>query len=218
MSTTIQQIFSTGDKHLSIPGSVGDIQTIISCPQQPREDYIIVVCHPHSLQGGTMNNKVVTTVARTFKGLGICSVRFNFRGVGQSQGVYDDGIGESEDLLSVFKWISQYKPDAKIILAGFSFGAYVAYRAASQWPIQLLIQVAPPVNHYDFSLLPASHCPHFVLQGEHDEVVSAAEVSAWVNSLTPKPKLICFAHTDHFFHGKLIELKAQILDSIATAL
>lgn len=222
MLTHTQPVFSPGEKQITIEGAMGGIQTIISCPEVRQGQDILVVCHPHSLQGGTLHNKVVTTLARTFRGLGICSVRFNFRGVGETEGEYDGGIGESDDLLTVLKWLIQHKPDATILLAGFSFGAYVAYRAASQWsmkrPIKLLIQVAPPVNHYDFDTLTKPPCPHFVLQGDQDEVVPAQEVYAWVDRMQPKPELIRFPKASHFFHGMLIELKSQIIHRIAPVL
>lgn len=170
--------------------------------------------HPHSLQGGTMNNKVVTTLARAFKELGIPSLRFNFRGVGHSAGVYDEGLGESDDMLLLVKKWQEEQPDLHCIFAGFSFGSYVAYRAAAQSPPCKLITIAPPVHHYDYTEFQSVPHPWLIIQGDADEVVPSDLVLDFAKQVHPLPQVITFANTSHFFHGKLLELKTVITETI----
>ena len=107
---------------------------------------VVVICHPHPEQGGTMENKVVTTLMRTYRDLGVTSVRFNFRGVGASEGLYDSGRGEVGDVLAVCVWAEKRWPEAQLLLAGFSFGAAMAAQASYQFAqLQHLLLIAPPV-------------------------------------------------------------------------
>ena len=159
-----------------------------------------------------MNNKVVTTLARTFKDCNMPSIRFNFRGVGQSLGCYDDGMGESEDMLLLLNEWQQHRPHARIILAGFSFGSYVAYRAAAKCRSALLITVAPPVHHYDYQEFSVS--PWVVLHGDDDEVVPLERVLDFVAHTSSPPALLRFPETSHFFHGKLMALRQRVTDVI----
>lgn len=108
-----------GEHALFLQGVIGKLETVLTVPEQNYSAFIAFLGHPHSLQGGTMNNKVVTTLARAFKELGIPSLRFNFRGVGQSEGVYDSGIGESEDMLVLVRELQKEQPEKKLIFAGF---------------------------------------------------------------------------------------------------
>ena len=155
MTTTIP--FPT-DKlaKLLLPGPAGQLEVMTSSAEQPirHPTAIAVICHPHPLFGGTMHNKVIYTLARCFNSMGLASVRFNFRGVGLSQGVYDNGIGETDDLLAVLTWLKQSCPESVIWLAGFSFGAYVAARAAKVWPAKQLICVAHQIENFPFKELP----------------------------------------------------------------
>lgn len=212
----IEQFAVAGEHALTLQGAVGKIEAILTVPSQNNPTHMVFLGHPHSLQGGTMNNKVVTTLARVFKELGIPSLRFNFRGVGESAGVYDAGIGESEDmLLLVQQWQAQW-PELKLIFAGFSFGSYVAYRAAAQADSKLLITVAPAVHHYNYGEFDRDPSPWLVVQGEDDEVVPQALVFDFVQQAKTTIDLIPFANTGHFFHGKLIELKATLMDYISS--
>lgn len=201
-----------GEHSLLLQGGVGHLETILTIPQQINSQYVAFLGHPHSLQGGTMNNKVVTTLARVFKELGIPSLRFNFRGVGLSEGIYDDGIGESDDMISLAKLWNMEQPQTQFIFAGFSFGSYVAYRTAALFGQGLLITIAPPVHHYnysEFSPLPQSW---LILQGEDDEVVPSEEVYRFAKASSPEISVVRFAQTGHFFHGKLLDLKAALMD------
>jgi len=205
---------SPGEHHLSLQGAVGQLESVLVIPPQIKYKAVAFLGHPHSLQGGSMTNKVVTTMARVFKDLGIPSLRFNFRGVGQSAGVYDDGIGESEDLLIQAQQWRKEQPDAQFIFAGFSFGSYVTYRTATQFPNSALISIAPPVHHYDYQEFQPNPNPWLIVQGEEDEVVPAHLVIDFAKQATPAIPLVLFPDTSHFFHGKLIELKDQLLLAI----
>lgn len=201
---------------MMIPGPAGALQSILTA-DQPVESLpqIALICHPHPLHGGTMNNKVITTVTRSFRDAGIASIRFNYRGVGESDGAFGDAIGETEDLLAVYAWLRQQNPDADVFLAGFSFGSYVVYRASADIQPAKLITIAPAVHHHQYDELPVPQCPWLLVMGDADEVVPADQVYAWADGLSTQPTLIKFPETSHFFHGKLIELRQQLTEFIA---
>lgn len=203
----------TGLHSFLYPGLVGQLEVELMVPDNCKSNYIALIGHPHSLQGGTMHNKVVTTLMRTFSELGIASLRFNFRGVGLSAGVYDAGVGESDDMLLLARSWLQEMPTTKLLFAGFSFGSYVAYRAAAQCPNVLLITVAPPVHHFDYAQFLQDSSLWLVIQGDEDDVVPMSIVLDFV-SLRPAIQLISFAETGHFFHGKLLLLKQRLMDSL----
>ncbi|HLB58357.1 MAG TPA: alpha/beta fold hydrolase [Gammaproteobacteria bacterium] len=169
-----------------------------------------IICHPHPLFGGTMNNKVVTTLARAFQNLNINTIRFNFRGVGKSEGKFDQGVGETDDVIAIARWAKTHYLSDKLYLAGFSFGSYVAARAATQLPVTHLLSIAPPVINFDFTALPPITCPWLIIQGEQDEIVSPEAVFDWVETLNPKPTLIRMPKATHFFHGQLMALREMI--------
>jgi len=210
----IDKLCIPGEHSVLIPGAVGPLEIGLSVPENARQDYVAILGHPHSLQGGTMNNKVVTTLARTFKELGVASIRFNFRGVGQSAGTYDAGIGESEDMLLLAEQCRQGLPETNLLFAGFSFGSYVAYRAAAQCRHALFISVAPPVHHYDYTEFTPPPFPWIVVQGDEDEVVPLALIIDFVAQATPPLPLLRFAEAGHFFHGELIQLKSRLREVI----
>lgn len=194
-----------------IAGPNGDLELITSkFPYEGSKKAWGIVCHPHPLFGGTMHNKVVTTLTKTMQNLGVSTVRFNFRGVGKSEGQFDQGLGELYDLLAVVDWVLKERPDYDIWLAGFSFGAYIAAKAATQIPVSRLITVAPPVENFPMMNLPPITAPWILVQGEQDEVVSAQAVFAWAESRDPKPFILRFPTAGHFFHGQLIELRERL--------
>ncbi|MFT4059044.1 MAG: hypothetical protein QM652_05790 [Legionella sp.] len=207
-----EKLATPGEHPLFLQGMIGQLEAILTVPEQIHGNLVAILGHPHSLQGGTMNNKVVTTLARTFKDLGIPSLRFNFRGVGQSEGVYDAGIGESEDMLAIAHGWQQENPYVQFIFAGFSFGSFVAYRAASQCTNRLLITIAPAIHHYNYQELTSNPYPWLIIQGEEDEVVPSELVFDFARQAQPEIQVFHFAQTTHFFHGKLIELKARLTD------
>jgi len=204
-----------GENPLLLQGELGKLEAVLTVPERKNTTLVAFLGHPHSLQGGTMNNKVVTTLARVFKESGIPSLRFNFRGVGQSEAAYDAGIGESDDMLALVRQWRRELPAAKLIFAGFSFGSYVAYRAAAQCDSSLLITIAPPVHHYDYQEFNPAPNPWLIVQGDDDEVVPAARVFDFALHAKPELPILRFADTGHFFHGKLIELKIKLMDYLA---
>ena len=161
-----------------------------------------------------MRNKVVTMVARALRELGLATVVFNFRGVGASMGEYDDGRGETEDLLGVAAWLQKVRPHDALWLAGFSFGRYDAARASGQLPVRQMISVAPPVGRSDFAGLASPLCPWLVIQGEADEVVDPAAVYAWVAAQAEPPTLMRMPETGHFFHRRLMDLRGAIKNGV----
>ncbi len=165
-----------------------------------------------------MQNKVVHTLARTFAELGVGTVRFNFRGVGRSAGRYDSGIGETDDVVAVADWARGHCPDAETWFAGFSFGAYVALRAAARQPVSGIVLVAPPVNLYDFNALPSPGKAGIIVQGDLDEVVPLHGVQDWVAGLEPPPRLQIIRGAGHFFHQRLNDLRTALLDVLASDL
>lgn len=208
------QLSQVGEHSFVFESEVGQLEGRVLIPSTTTVPYIAVLGHPHSLQGGTMNNKVVTTLARTLKDVGIPSLRFNFRGVENSAGVFAEGIGESEDLLVLTKLWAETYPQSRFIFAGFSFGSYVTYRAASQYEHSLLISIAPPVHHYNYHEFSPQPKAWHIIQGDEDEVVPAQTVIAFASQAKPPIPISHFAQTGHFFHGKLIELKAELITII----
>jgi alpha/beta superfamily hydrolase len=179
---------------------------------------VAVICHPHPLHGGSMQNKVVHTLARTFNGLDLAALRFNFRGVGASAGRYDEGRGEQADLRAVLRWVAARHHGGAVWLAGFSFGAHVALAVAQDAGLDGLVLVAPPVNHFDFSGLGGPAGFWVVVQGEDDEVVPAGEVERWIDGLERRPHLVRMSGVGHFFHGRLNDLKAALERTVAPRL
>lgn len=168
-----------------------------------------VVCHPHPLFGGTLTNKVVHTLARTFNAAGMPSLRFNFRGVGASAGSHDAGPGEVEDALAVVRYGRERWPQADLWLAGFSFGAAVAIRASVRAAPAGLVAVAPAVDRMDIGAVTPG-CPWLVLLGDADDVVSPQRMLEWARGLRPQPAIQVLPGAGHFFHGRLPELQEAV--------
>ena len=195
-----------------IPGPAGQLECRINAPDDwNKTDPVAICCHPHPLYGGSLTNKVVHIISKSFNELGCLTVRFNFRGVGKSEGEFADMIGEREDLLAVHQWVKQAYPDAPLWLAGFSFGACVALLAHDVvQPVRLLL-VAPAVDMYPQVKEQQVIIDDWILaQGAADEVVSASVVMEWQNQQAIKPTLLWFEDTGHFFHGKLTLLNDRI--------
>ena len=200
---------------IALAGPAGAIEAAVELPKaEDARRGVAVIGHPHPPDGGTMSNKVVTTIARALAESGIASVRFNFRGVGKSEGEYDAGRGETLDYLAVAQWLQAQRPADALWLAGFSFGAWVALRAARQLPVQQMIAIAPPVGFRDFTGVPPPPCPWLVVQGEADDVVDPAKVFAWVESAENAPTLVRMMDAGHFFHGRLVDLRGAIRNGV----
>jgi alpha/beta superfamily hydrolase len=198
-----------------VPGPAGRIECVVELPK-PHEARrgIAVLAHPNPPDGGTMHNKVVTMAARALTECGIATVRFNFRGVGQSEGSFDNGRGEVLDLLAVARWAQAVRPDDALWLAGFSFGSWVALQAARQLPVKQMISIAPPVGFRDFTGVLPPPCPWLLIQGEQDEVVDAPGVFAWAAKQQPAPTVVRMPETGHFFHRRLLDLRGAIKNGV----
>ena len=196
----------------SIPGPAGNLEVACAVPTDSANAGLAIICHPHPLFGGAMGNKVVTTLERFFRERGLATLRFNFRGVGASEGVFDDGIGESDDLHAVAKVARHYFPDAPLWLAGFSFGSFVAARMANVLGAVQLLSIAPPVGKWDFAAFDAPRMPWTIVQGELDEIVEPRAVYDFAASTQPNPTLIRIPDATHFFHGKLLELRTALTE------
>ncbi len=201
-----------------IEGPAGGLEAVVEEPEEGSWPAFCVACHPHPLYHGTMNNKVVHTLARTAVGLGVPAVRFNFRGVGASAGTWDEGRGEVEDALAVVEWARDAWPGADLWLGGFSFGAFVALSAEARCRPSRLVVVAPPIHRFPTENIPEPACPWLVAQGQEDELVEADAVSAWVAGHDPRPEYALFPGVDHFFHGALTRLRTELTAFLAPGL
>ena len=196
-------------------GPVGKLECAVDVPSPTTERSVtIVLCHPHPQHGGTMHNKVVTIMERSMRELGLRTVCFNFRGTGASEGSFDDGYGETDDLFAVVEWVRRTRPHDQLWLGGFSFGAYVSLRAASNLSLGQLISIAPPVDRYEFSTLHRPECAWLVVQGDEDDVVSVEAVRAWAARTVPPPNLVVMNQAGHFFHRRLMDLRGLLKNHV----
>ena len=217
MSTvTVPPAFAPGS--VLLPGAAGMLELVCTLPEGTARAGVAIIAHPHPLQGGTMHNKVVTIAERALLELGLATVRFNFRGVGRSEGVHDNGNGETDDLVAIAQWVRAQRPGDTLWLAGFSFGSYVTLRAAGRVQPAQLVLIAPPVGRWDFADVAAPTCPWLIVQGEEDDVVDANAVFAWAATLQPPAQLIRMPDTGHFFHRRLMDLRGALKNALAANL
>jgi alpha/beta superfamily hydrolase len=193
------------DQRTCIDGPAGRLEMVVSDPGEGRSGYA-VIAHPHPLHGGTLDNKVVQTLAKAFYRLGYAAVRFNFRGVGESDGVFDDGPGEIEDLLAVEHHAREQFGAVQSVLGGFSFGSYVAAAVASQLELRHLVLIAPAVGRLPIAEVPKDT---LVVHGEGDDLVLLADVMDWARP--QKLPVVVFPGVGHFFHGALIDLQNLVM-------
>ncbi len=210
--------FPDGEQTLQLPGAVGKLEAIVATPTiTPLYPVTAVICHPHPQQQGTMHNKVVTTLHRCCRDIGVRTVRFNYRGVDNSDGQFANAIGEVDDLLAIIAWVKQVCPQDALWLFGFSFGAGIVLNAAAQTSTDIgyIVCVAPGVDRDYFHGTPPDQCPWLVVQGGADEVIDPNAVTSWVQGITNNPPRYCYLpDVDHFFHSKLVMLR----DTLRTAL
>ena len=188
-----------------IDGPAGPLEVVINVPDREAAG-LALVAHPLPTHGGTLDNKVVQTLARTFFGLRYVSVRFNFRGVGQSAGAFDEGNGETEDAMAVLEHARrEFGESLPLVLAGFSFGTFVQTRVAQRVTPQRMVRVGPAVGRFDAGRVPEDT---IVIHGEQDEIVPLADVLDWARP--QELPVIVFPGCTHFFHGRLTQLSRVI--------
>jgi uncharacterized protein len=194
-------------RRLSVPGPAGALECAVDAPADHVRG-VAVICHPHPQHGGTMDNKVVQTLARALRQIGYRTVRFNFRGVGASQGSWDEGRGEVDDALAVVDALRE--PGLPLVLAGFSFGGFVAAEAAARLPeagrAEQLVLVGPSTQKQQ---LPAVADHTLVIHGELDDVVPLASTLEWARPQSLP--VVVVPGGGHFFHGQLGLLKNIVL-------
>ncbi len=189
-------------------GTAGRLEGVLHLPDRAAMA-IAVVAHPLPTMGGTMDNKVVTTLARAFVEAGCAALRFNFRGTGASDGSYDEGNGEISDTLAATRFLRNSYPDLPLFSAGFSFGGYVQARAAEQLQPRQLILIAPAVGRF---AMPHVAANTLLIHGDVDEVVSLQEVLRWATPL--QLPIVVLPGAGHFFHGRLTQLKQMVLQNM----
>ena len=187
-----------------IGGPAGSLELAVSEPAGVPAG-LALIAHPHPQQGGTLDNKVVQTLAKTFVALGYAAVRFNFRGVGDSQGTFDDGNGETDDAMAALAYGRQRYGEVPLALAGFSFGSFVQTRVAQRVGFERLVLIGPAVNRFAVQTVPAET---IVVHGEEDDVVPLADVFNWARP--QQLPIIVFPGCGHFFHGRLVQLQRII--------
>ena len=191
-------------ERFTIDGPAGALEIAQNTPEHaPRG--IALVAHPHPQQGGTLDDKVAQTLAKTFFALGYAATRFNFRGVGQSAGTFDDGVGEAADALAALQHARARFGAVPVVLAGFSFGTYVQTKVAQSIATERLVLVAPAVARFPLTAVPADT---IVIHGEVDDVVPLVDVLAWARP--QELPVVVFPGCGHFFHGRLLQLQRTI--------
>ena len=212
----------TPSQSVTIAGPAGNIEALLDTPAAETSNAVGVICHPHPLHGGTMTNKVVHTLAKAFNDVGAPAVRFNYRGVGASAGVYDDGNGETQDALAVLEWAAQRWPGAQLWLGGFSFGGAIAIRASVASPhaldIARLVTVAPAIRRVSVDSNTLPQCPWLIVQGDRDELVDPADIQQWARALPVQPRLSMLSGVEHFFHGRLNDLRTTVVSWLGAPL
>jgi uncharacterized protein len=188
----------------SIDGPAGRIEIAIDDPGASRRGFALIA-HPHPLYGGTLDNKVVQTLAKAFFALGYCALRLNFRGTGKSEGVFDEGRGEIEDFLALADYGRRTYGGAELAVSGFSFGGFVAAAVARQLAPRHLVLAAPAVGRFPVDAVPA-HA--LVIHGEQDDVVPLSEVLDWARPQSLP--IVVFPGAGHFFHGNLVTLQKVV--------
>jgi hypothetical protein len=193
---------------VTVPGPAGRLEAAIDSIDATARA-IAVVCHPHPLQQGTMQNKVVTTIARAFAQLGAHALRFNFRGVGTSEGRYADGVGERADALAAIEWSRKRWPGLDLYLGGFSFGAAIALGVAAEAKPHGLVTIAPPLDRLPANFV-SPDCPWLLIHGVADDVVPFAATEARLATFDARPRVVAMKDAGHFFHGRLLEVDEAI--------
>ncbi|NVK38603.1 MAG: alpha/beta fold hydrolase [Gammaproteobacteria bacterium] len=200
--------------NMLIDGPCGHLEVALQETQGLAAPYALI-CHPHPLHGGSMNNKVVTMSAKAYEDMGCNVVRFNYRGVGESQGEYGDNSGEVADAMAVVDWLLANREVSSMYFAGFSFGAYIAAQAAANTQalgvdVRHVLLIAPSVLNSPFDQVTPFSIDTSIIMGDADEIVPFDEVQSWADQLYPPVEMLVMEEASHFFHGRLTELKGHI--------
>lgn len=201
-----------------ITGPAGALESLLVQPDGWREgDPVAICCHPHPLHGGSMHNKVVHILAKAFHQMGAATLRFNFRGVGQSGGSFDKGDGEQDDVLAVAAWLRGHYPASPLWLSGFSFGGVVSLLVHEQLAPARLLLVAPALELYPAARQIQVQTPDWILvQGGEDELVSPEVIRDWLEQQAIKPRLIWLDQAGHLFHRYLNPIYDQVIEAWST--
>lgn len=199
-------------RNFFLTGPAGRLEAILWTPSAAAHPPLAaLVCHPHPMFGGTMHNKVVYNTAKSLDALGLPVLRFNFRGAGQSAGEHDRGAGEKDDARAALDFLVTEFPNTPLLLAGFSFGAWVGLRVGCEHPrVSHLIGLGIPVNSADLSFLRQCAKPKLFVHGSNDEFGAIEKVKALIGSMHGENHLVVVEDADHFFAGKLEQLDAAI--------
>jgi len=202
---------------LLLPSPVGPLEAILEEGAASPPSAVAVLCHPHPQYGGTMNNKVIVRAAQAFREAGLATLRFNFRGVGKSAGTFDFGEGEQEDVAAALAFMAERYPRIPIWIAGYSFGAWVGLRVGVRDKrVTTLVAIGAAVALADFRFLEECAKPKLFIQGTKDEFAPLEHVQALMLTLPEPKELILIEGADHFFTGKLEELKSELLRYVTT--
>lgn len=193
---------------LFIPGPGGRLEVLLEEPDQDPPREAALVCHPHPQHGGTMHNKVVHRIARGLRASGAVVLRFNYRGVGLSEGAWAHGVGEADDARIALRFLRKRHPDLPFTVAGFSFGSRIALRLGDG--ARRVIAAGFPTVHKDYEYLTECTVPRVFIQSTNDEFGPLAEIERLVASLKQPVHLIAIPSRDHFFAGGLDELEAAV--------
>ncbi len=217
--TSWSQEDATKIERLTITGPVGNLEGLLEWNPEWSPRLAALVCHPHPLYGGTMHNKVVFRAAKAAVNVGVPALRFNFRGVGQSQGNHADGIGERDDARAALKYLTERFPGIPVVMMGFSFGSEVGLVVgAEEAAVNCLVGMGLPVSSFDFGFLRRSSKPKLIVQGTQDEFGPREKLESLFASLQDPKHLHFVEGVDHFFAGKLAELESTIQEFLIPVL
>jgi len=201
-----------------LQGSAGRLEGLLQERDAHDHEVTAVVCHPHPLYGGTLHNKVAHRVASALFGMGVAVLRFNFRGVGASEGAFDQGRGELEDAQAALAFMRERYPNARRWIAGFSFGSWVASRlAAGEADAEQLILIAPPVHTQTFAEMRTCVVPKLVIQGTADDICRPENLARVFPGWADPKRLIEVPQASHFFDKQLAELAEAVLEGMRDA-
>jgi alpha/beta superfamily hydrolase len=206
---------STSIRSLFLDGPAGRLEALLNSGAAENATHAALVCHPHPMFGGTMHNKVVFHTMKALNSFGFPVLRFNFRGTGLSQGEHDHGVGETDDVRTALDWLDR-EFHLPLIFAGFSFGAAIGLRAAcADYRVQAVIGLGVPLNpvderSYELNFLQSCHKPKLFVSGSRDQFGARVRLEALVNSLPEPKKFVIIESADHFFEGRLREMREAV--------